>query len=170
MPAVPRAQRLAILAVCALVVFAAGFAHAGSREPEAAPPFTLRTAHGSVSLDSLRGQVVLVDFWASWCGPCHRSFPWLASMHRKYGDHGLRIVAVNLDKDASAAAAFLAGTEAPFTVAYDPAGKVAEAFHVRGMPTSVLVGRDGRVIDSHIGFDPAKAEKFESLIQEACTR
>ena len=154
---------LSVLLLCAL----AGAAAAGERAPRQAPSFTLRTGTTPVSLDSLRGKVVLVDFWASWCGPCHRSFPWMAAMHKKYAEQGLVIVAINLDKTQEAAASFLAEIPAPFTIAYDPQGKSAAAYHVEGMPTTVLVGRDGRILSTHIGFEPAKAAAFESLIQEA---
>ena len=164
-PAV-RLLTVAALAVATLAVPAA------QAKPKAAtsPGFTLPTARGSVCLDSLRGKVVLVDFWASWCGPCHRSFPWMAAMQQKYGARGFEVVAVNLDKTRDAAAGFLAEVSAPFTVAYDPAGRVASAWHVQGMPTTVLVGRDGAVLEQHVGFDDARAACTESLIQEACTR
>lgn len=140
---------------------------AAERAARPAPPFTLSTGKTTVSLDSLRGRVVMVDFWASWCGPCHHSFPWMAAMHRKYSDQGLTIVAINLDKSPEAAAGFLAATPAPFTILYDPTGKTAAAYHVQGMPTTVLVGRDGKIRTTHIGFEPAKAAAFEALIQEA---
>jgi thiol-disulfide isomerase/thioredoxin len=132
-----------------------------------APSFTLRSANATVSLDSLRGKVVMVDFWASWCVPCHQSFPWMAAMQKKYADQGLVIVAVNVDKKREAAAGFLADNPAPFTIVYDPAGKTAAAYHVAGMPTTILVGRDGKILTTHIGFETAKAGAFEALIQEA---
>jgi thiol-disulfide isomerase/thioredoxin len=158
---------LRLLPIALLFALAAPLAAAAEHAPEVAPPFTLPTAHTSVSLDSLRGKVVMVDFWASWCGPCHHSFPWMAEMQKKYGPQGLVIVAINLDKTREAAAGFLADAPAPFTVAYDPAGKVASAYHVAGMPTTVLVGRDGRIRSTHIGFEPAKAAAFEAVLQEA---
>jgi thiol-disulfide isomerase/thioredoxin len=158
---------LRLLPLVLLFALAAPLAAAAEHAPAVAPSFTLPTAHTSVSLDSLRGKVVMVDFWASWCGPCHRSFPWMAEMQKKYGPQGLVIVAINLDKTREAAAGFLADAPAPFTVAYDPAGKVASAYHVEGMPTTVLVGRDGRIRSTHIGFEPAKAAAFEAVLQEA---
>ncbi len=152
-----------VLMLCALASPLA----AAERAPRQAPPFTLHTGNATVSLDSLRGKVVLVDFWASWCGPCHHSFPWLAAMHQKYAEQGLVVVAVNLDRTREAAESFLAEVPAPFTIAYDPSGGTASAYHVEGMPTTVLVGRDGRILSTHIGFELARTTAFETLIQTA---
>jgi len=138
--------------------------------PRVAPAFTLPTRDGTVSSDSLRGKVVYVDFWASWCGPCRGSFPWLKTMHERYAGKGLVIVAINLDKTRDDADAFLAKYAAPFTVAFDPAGKAAEAYKVAAMPTSFVIGRDGTLLESHAGYDRKKAAAAEAVIQEACAR
>jgi thiol-disulfide isomerase/thioredoxin len=139
-----------------------------SHEPASAPRFTLPTRTGTIALDSLRGRVVLVDFWASWCEPCKRSFPWMAGLEARYGSKGLTIVAINLDKSRDAADDFVARHPAPFTVAFDPAGTTAEAYKVTAMPTSFLVGRNGEILMTHAGFDPHKAAKVEEQIQKAC--
>ena len=90
---------------------------------ESAPSLRLSTAKGeTVALESLRGQVVYVDFWASWCGPCKRSFPWMNELQQRYGDKGFTVVAVNVDKKAEDAERFLAQTPARFTVVYDAPG------------------------------------------------
>jgi len=135
-----------------------------------APRFSLPATKGVVALDSLRGQVVLVDFWASWCEPCRKSFPWMADVYRRYSPQGFSIVAINLDKERDAADHFLAQHPAPFTIAFDPNATSAEAFHVRAMPSSFLIGRDGTILDSHAGFDPRKVDSWESRIREACAR
>jgi thiol-disulfide isomerase/thioredoxin len=132
-----------------------------------APVFSLPTETGTVALDSLRGSVVLLDFWASWCGPCQKSFPWLGSMQARYGAKGLRIVAVNLDKSRGSALEFLEKHPASFTVAFDPSGKTARAFRVAGMPTSVLIGPDGGILYTHPGFDPDRTGDLESRLEEA---
>jgi thiol-disulfide isomerase/thioredoxin len=162
-------------AVCGLVVFlalsgATTAANAAPRAARVAPAFHLPTAQGYATLDSLRGRVVLVDFWASWCAPCKRSFPWMSALHDSLADRGLEVVAINLDKDPGAAEQFLAHNPARFTVAFDPAGTSAEAYGVQAMPTSYLVGRDGKVLMTHAGFDPRATGKLEAAILKACPR
>ena len=144
-------------------------ARASSR-PAMIPSLVLKTSTGQVALDSLRGKVVLVDFWASWCGPCHQSFPWLDAVQKRYADSGLVVVAVSVDKSLDAADAFLARHPGSMTVAYDPAGRAAQAFDVHGMPSTYLIGRDGSIRMSHVGFDPRKVGPLEAGIQEACRR
>jgi cytochrome c biogenesis protein CcmG/thiol:disulfide interchange protein DsbE len=136
----------------------------------AAPHFTLTTSTGRLDSDSLRGRVVLVDFWASWCGPCRQSFPWMATMHDRYAAKGLVIVAVNLDKDRALADKFLDGFHVPFTVVFDPSGKTADAFHVKAMPTSFLVDRSGEIRMTHAGFDAKKTDAMEAALEEACSK
>jgi peroxiredoxin len=152
----------------AIVVLSAATASAGA--PRRAPHFHLPALQGVVDGDSLRGQVVLLDFWASWCVPCARSFPWMSNLHERRAGDGLAIVAVNLDKTRDLADGFLEKHPAPFTVAFDPSGTTAEAFHVSGMPSTFLIGRDGTILESHVGFDPKKTAAFEARIAEALKR
>jgi cytochrome c biogenesis protein CcmG, thiol:disulfide interchange protein DsbE len=135
-----------------------------------APTFNLPGRNGTVSLDSLRGRVVYVDSWASWGDPGRRSFPWLNTLRERYADRGLTIVAIDLDKDRRAADLFLEKFPASFLVAYDPAGKTADAYRVSAMPSSYLIGPTGALLSSHAGFDPRKTSTIEALIQEACPR
>jgi thiol-disulfide isomerase/thioredoxin len=135
-----------------------------------APFFTLPTQTGSVSLYALRGKVVYVDFWASWCMPCRNSFPWMKSIYERYSPRGFEIVAINLDKNREYADKFLQEFYPPFTVAFDPQGKSAEAFEVPTMPSSFLISRKGNIVYSHAGFDEKKADLVENVIQEECSK
>jgi cytochrome c biogenesis protein CcmG/thiol:disulfide interchange protein DsbE len=139
---------------------------AGAASPPRAAGFDLPTSSGTVTLDSLRGQVVLVDFWASWCGPCRQSFPWLDTMSARYRAQGLAVVAIDLDKDRELAEKFLLALRPSFTVAFDPAGKTAEAFHVSTLPSSYLVSRRGQVVYSHPGFYLKDEDAFEKRIAD----
>lgn len=132
--------------------------------------FNLPTTTGTVSLDSLHAKVVLVDFWASWCAPCRQSFPWLKSLYDRYSTKGLAIVAINLDKKRELADDFLEDFDKPFIIAFDPSGKTAEAYNVQVMPSSYLVGPDGKILYIHPGFDLKKTGEIEDMIKEACSK
>jgi len=132
---------------------------------EAAPPFALATATGeTVALERLRGKVVYVDFWASWCGPCKRSFPWMNALQKKYGAKSFEIVAVNVDRKRQDAERFLAQTPAEFTVVYDAAGTTPAAWGVKGMPSSYLVDAQGRVVAVEQGFRDDGAAALDAQI------
>ncbi len=117
-------------------------------------------------LKSLNGKVVLVDFWASWCGPCLKSFPWMNDLQRKHAGEGLVIVAVNLDQEPALAEAFLQKTPAKFRVEYDRAGNIARQFDVQAMPTSFLIDRSGQVRVRHAGFKDKHREVRERQIEQ----
>lgn len=133
----------------------------------AAPELKLPAASGSVDLAALAGHVVYVDFWASWCAPCRLSFPWMNEMQAKHRAHGLRIVAVNVDAKRDAAERFLAEHPAQFTIAFDPKGESPKRWDVKAMPTSVLVGRDGKVLWEHRGFRNEDRGDLEKRIAAA---
>lgn len=131
-----------------------------------APDFTLATDQGSVSLTSLKGKPAYVDFWASWCGPCRKSFPWMNEMQARFKEQGLQVVAINLDSDRAAAKEFLDETPAKFTIAYDPEGKSADAFGVKVMPTSYLIDRDGNITSTHFGFLAKDKAELEASLRK----
>lgn len=119
-----------------------------------------------LDLSAYTGKVVYLDFWASWCAPCRRSFPWMNDMLARYSDAGLAIVSVNVDAERKLADEFLAETPARFPVVYDPEGKLAEQWQLLGMPSSYLIGRDGSVISRHVGFRSDSPEKYEKEIRK----
>lgn len=125
------------------------------------------TAAPPPALEPVEGRVIWVDFWASWCVPCRRSFPWLNDMQSKYGPAGLQIIAVNLDKDRALADGFLAEVPARFALRFDPAGKLAGEFGVQAMPSSYLLDADGNVLERHLGFRSADTAEYERGIADA---
>lgn len=131
-----------------------------------APAFTLPNANGKViALDTLRGKVVYVDFWASWCGPCRRSFPWMNAMQQKYEANGFTIVAINVDKKRADAERFLAQTPGNFLIVYDEAGITPGAFGVKGMPSSYLLDAQGNVTFIERGFLDEHAADLEARVK-----
>ena len=156
---VVRAATVAALLVLAVRVYAADVG-------APAPAFTLPDAHGaSVSLDALRGRVVYVDFWASWCAPCRRSFPWMNELQRRYGDQGFAVVAINVDRRREDAQRFLQQVPAAFTVLYDGAGVAPAAWGVKGMPSSYLVDARGTVVAVEQGFRDDRKAALEERIR-----
>ena len=157
---------LRTLALVTSAVLCGAAAHAV--EPgQPAPALDLPGTQAPVSLAALKGKVVYVDFWASWCGPCKQSFPWMNEMQAKYGARGLQIVGVNVDGTSEEARKFLATTPAKFTIAFDPKGATPRQYGIKGMPSSVLVGADGKVIAEHSGFRDSDRAALEAQIVAA---
>lgn len=111
-----------------------------------------------------RGQVVYIDFWASWCIPCRQSFPWMNNMQKKYQTQGFKVVTINLDTDKENALEFLQSYPAQFDVVYDPKGKLAKKFKLKGMPNSYMVNRAGKIVSAHVGFNDEKRKAYEQEI------
>jgi cytochrome c biogenesis protein CcmG, thiol:disulfide interchange protein DsbE len=120
----------------------------------------------NIDLDSLRGRVVYLDFWASWCAPCRQSFPWMQAMKDAHEREGLTVVAINLDQSHEDAQLFLAKFKPNFDVHFDPQGAVAERFKIHGMPTSVIIDRHGVQRFTHIGFRPADQADYERQLRQ----
>lgn len=123
-------------------------------------------AAGTFDLAKYKGEVVYLDFWASWCGPCAKSFPWMQAMHEKYAAKGLRIVAVTVDENPNDAKAFLKKNPASFEIVYDPEGKLAGEHGLIGMPTSLVFDREGKQISRHVSFRLDHADEYEANLKK----
>lgn len=150
-----------------------GFWHVSSAlalgQGQSAPDIRLTDLAGKpVSLATLRGKVVLVDFWASWCKPCREELPVLEALHKKYAAEGLVIIGVNVDKDVAAARKFLQENKLnlSFALANDAQHKVAESYAPPTMPSSYLIDREGKVRFVHEGFRASDAAKMEAEIKQ----
>lgn len=119
------------------------------------------------NVSEYEGKVVVLDFWASWCVPCRRSFPWLNEMHTRYGDDGLVIIGVNLDQERSEAETFLEEFPAQFRIHFDKSKALAAEYEVVAMPSSYLLGPDGEILKRHYGFKVKKQEEYEAAIVAA---
>jgi thiol-disulfide isomerase/thioredoxin len=118
----------------------------------AAPDFAISNAQLPNKLSDLAGQVVYLDFWASWCKPCRQSFPWMNQMQQKYAAQGLQIIAINLDTESSLAKDFLDKVPAQIPIIYDPEGNIASNYQLLGMPSSYLIDKKGKIRFAHKGF------------------
>jgi thiol-disulfide isomerase/thioredoxin len=129
------------------------------------------TALGGGEVPATTGKVMLVDFWASWCAPCKASFPMMAQLHKDFAPRGLVIAAVSIDEKPAAAAAFAKKLAPPFAALHDREQKLVKQVVVPAMPTSYLIGRDGRVRFVHQGFHGDATERelrkqIETLLAE----
>jgi len=131
-----------------------------------APLFDLPGMTNEVSLVAYRGKVVYLDFWASWCGPCKDSFPWMNLMQAKYANQGVVFIAVNVDRKKEDATRFLASTPANFIIAFDNKGTTPKDYKVMGMPSAYVIDKYGNIAHSHIGFNVKKITEYEAHIKQ----
>ena len=122
---------------------------------------------GLAEVQKIKGQYIYIDYWASWCGPCRQSFPWMNALQAKLGPKGLKVVAVNVDAKRADADKFLSHTPAQFTIAYDSQGESAKKLAIKTMPTSMLVSPEGRVLFVHYGFRAEETLQLEARISAA---
>jgi peroxiredoxin len=131
-----------------------------------APEFALAAKDGGqVSLAGLEGQVVMVNFWASWCGPCREEMPHLEALHQRYSSLGFTLLGVNVDKDSGDAAEFLEDTPVTFPILLDPESAVSELYDVIAMPTTVLVDRNGNKRFIHHGYKTGYENDYQAQIR-----
>jgi peroxiredoxin len=131
-----------------------------------APGFALAAKDGGeVSLESLKGQVVMVNFWASWCGPCRQEMPHLEALHQRYSSLGFTLLGVNVDKDSGDAQEFLDETSVSFPILFDPESSVSELYDVIAMPSTVLVDREGNMRFIHHGYKPGYENDYQTQIR-----
>jgi peroxiredoxin len=131
-----------------------------------APAFSLQARDGgSVALGDLAGQVVLVNFWATWCGPCREEMPHLEALYQRYSDLGFTLLGVNVEEDASGADKFLAETPVSFPIPFDPANEVSRLYEVIAMPSTVLIDRSGQLRFIHHGYKPGYENDYQSQIR-----
>ncbi|MDE2136256.1 MAG: TlpA family protein disulfide reductase [Gammaproteobacteria bacterium] len=120
-----------------------------------------------LDLPGLRGKVVYVDFWASWCAPCRQSFPWMDGLARDLGPRGLVVIAVNVDHQRADADRFLSEFTPSFRVSFDPGGNLAQRFHVSALPMSFLIDREGHQVMEHAGFRAREEPDLQQRITAA---
>ena len=139
----------------------------------AAPAFTTKTLGGqSISLKSLRGKVVLLDVWATWCPPCRAATPMLQSLHQKFGSKGLQVIGLSVDDESSVGQipAFKKQFKVTYTLSANPQGnqKIGQAYNAQGIPSIYLIDQKGVVRWSQSGYDPAGEEQLLSQKIKEC--
>ena len=149
-----------------LVAFVAAKAGAVGLQEEA-PDFTLKSLEGSnLRLEEYRGQVVLINFWASWCGPCRQEMPLLDRLHHRYEDTGFAVLGINVEGEAAPAQEIVDKTKVTFPILIDEGQAVSELYNLEAMPSTVVVDRDGIVRYIHRGYKPGDEAKYVEVVKQ----
>lgn len=157
------ATRTAAVIVAALLT---SLASAEGPTPAPAPAFSLPARGGtSVTLESLKGKVVMLNFWASWCGPCRKEMPLLEEMHKKYGKQGFALLGVNVDAESGDAEKLLKTIQVSFPILFDKESKVSQLYNVNAMPSSVFIDRKGNLRALHRGYKDGDENEYLNQIR-----
>jgi peroxiredoxin len=159
-------QRARILPVLALVALVSGLPASAAAPASVAPDFNLPARDGSkVHLSDLKGQVVMINFWASWCGPCRQEMPLLQQIQAKHEPLGFTLLGVNVEPDSAEAEKWLKNVPVTFPILFDRENSVSARFGVEAMPSSVLIDREGNVRHVHRGYKPGDEAVYADLIR-----
>ncbi len=132
-----------------------------------APDFTLKSKSGeNVRLEDLRGQVVMLNFWASWCGPCRQEMPHMEDIFKKYEKFGFTVLAVSVDENPEDANRFLDAVPVSFPILYDTESRVSQLYDVDAMPTTVMIDRDGNKRFLHRGYKPGYEKDYKKQVKK----
>ncbi len=156
------------LVIC---IFAASTLAASGMEGQPAPDFALKSSTGeNMRLSEHRGDVVMINFWATWCGPCRQEMPLLDELYTRYQRVGFNLLGVNIDDDSGRAMKMIEELGVNFPVLFDARKEVSKLYSVEAMPVTVLVDREGNVRHVHHGYKPGYEEKYldqiRSLLRE----
>jgi peroxiredoxin len=154
-----------------LGIFALGGLASSGLTGQPAPDFALKSATGeNLRLSEYRGEVVMINFWATWCGPCQQEMPLLEELHNRYQRVGFRLLGVNIDDDANRAMQMVQSLGVTFPVLFDDTKSVSKLYQVEAMPVTVLLDRAGTVRYVHHGYKPGYEEHYlteiRSLLRE----
>ena len=150
----------------AVVVLATSAVSAGLKQ-SSAPDFTLKSNEGeNIRLSEYRGEVVLINFWASWCGPCRQEMPVLSELHDKYHALGFTVLGVNVEADTRKARKLLQDLPVSFPVVFDSDSVVSKQYNVVAMPSTVLVDRDGIMRYLHKGYKPGLEDVYQQQVRD----
>jgi peroxiredoxin len=150
---------LAVSALIASLAFAATLSGP-------APGFALESRDGEmVALEDLKGDVVMINFWATWCVPCRQEMPHLEALHQRYSGLGFTLLGVNVEDNRDGAAKFLKETPVSFPILFDPKSEVSKLYNVVAMPSTVMVGRDGTMRFIHHGYKPGYENEYQAQIR-----
>lgn len=162
-----RLQAILRPALVALLAMGLSVPAAAVTIQDTAPDFTLKSLEGSnLRLEEYRGQVVLINFWASWCGPCRQEMPLLDRLHQRYVDTGFAVLGINVEGEVAPAQELIDKVPVTFPVLIDEGQLVSELYRLEAMPSTVVVDRDGVVRYIHRGYKPGDEAKYVEVVKE----
>lgn len=155
-------------AVCIALLFTTSITYAASEKISGkAANFTLKSRSGkNIKLSELRGEVVMLNFWASWCGPCRQEMPLLEKIHKKYKRLGFTLLGVNVEENSSAAKNYLKDVKVSFPILFDNTNKTSKLYDVSAMPTTILIDRNGNKRFLHKGYKPGYENDYKKQIKK----
>lgn len=156
------------IALAALLVTATATLAATAAELKKGDAFpSLKDFHLEGTLPDTAGKIVIVDFWASWCGPCKKAMPALKELHAAYKDKGVVIIGVSVDQEKPDMDGYLAKNPMPFSILRDAKGKLAEKANVDGIPATFVIGTDGKIIEAHTGYVASMKKDYSKILDAA---
>jgi len=160
---------LVILSLCLMWIFILPHCGKEKKEPAlpSAPDFTLKTLDDEeIALSKLKGKVILLDFWATWCGPCRESIPHLVQLYRTYQKSGLEVIGMNVDRgDMNIVRHFVKSMDIPYPIAMTPEN-VERGYGVTGLPTTILIDKQGKIREKIVGFTSEIAKKMTARVAD----
>lgn len=134
---------------------------------QTAPDFTLKSTQGqNLKLSEQRGNIVVINFWASWCGPCRQEMPILEKFYTKYQDLGVDVWGVNVEQENQAGHDFLADLQLTFPIFFDQTNKISATYQVEAMPSTIIVDRDGKIRYAFKGYKKGYEKKYAKAIKQ----
>ncbi len=157
-----------LIATALLLTISVPPSHASSQQISGkAPNFTLKSRSGkNIKLSELRGQVVMINFWASWCAPCRQEMPLLEKIYKKYKRLGFTLLGVNVEQNTRAAKNWLKNVNVSFPVLFDSSNKTSKLYKVSAMPTTVIIDRNGNMRYLHKGYKPGYEQSYKKQVRK----
>jgi peroxiredoxin len=162
-----RQTKLVKITAFVAAILCSVYANASVNVSEQAPDFTLKSLEGqNLRLEEYRGQVVLINFWASWCGPCRQEMPILDQLHQRYEDTGFAVLGVNVEGEIAPAQKIVDKTNVTFPVLIDEGQSVSQMYDLEAMPSTVVVDRAGVIRYVHMGYKPGDEAKYVEIVKQ----
>jgi len=156
-----------LLSVISMMVLLSSNSYASETIKGKAPNFTLKSYAGSnQKLSEFRGKVILLNFWASWCGPCRQEMPLLNSLHKKYKKLGFTVIGINVEEDLRKAKQVVKDVGIKFPVLFDTENKVSDLYDVSAMPSTVIIDRSGNMRYLHKGYKPGDMKTYKKWVKK----